>query len=112
MARDYIPHIGDIVGPGLGEGGLTADSVRSIDANTYMEVFSISPEIEAAKAVVLTVAPTTAENAIVSFFSGSPQIYGVDFIIENGNELKWDGLGMDLEGIAIAGEKFYVQYVV
>lgn len=112
MKDRYAPHIGDVVGPGLGEGGLVSDSVRSIDANTFMEVFSITPLIEAAKMVVLTVEPTTIEDVVVTFYSGSAQEYGIDFVIENGIELKWNGLGMDLDGIAIAGEKFFVQYVV
>ena len=107
-----ISRIGDTVGPGNGEGGLTADSVRSIDANTYMEVFNINQSIESAKKVTLQVEPSTKENAVLVFFSGSAQDYGIDFEILNGNEVHWNGLGMDAEGIAIDGEKFYVQYVV
>ena len=58
----------------------------------------------------LTLSPTPADTDEVAMFivGGSSQKPGIDYEIINGNELSWDGLGLD--GLLSVGDKILLLY--
>lgn len=58
------------------------------------------------KYVTLEATPTVEEDVLVTPEGGPMQIYGNDYIV-NGNQLSWDGLGLD--GVLEVGEYLIVQ---
>ena len=65
--------------------------------NGFATVYQTPPltlaQIVAAK-VILPVTPDDPTKVLCTPIHGTPQRYGVDFIVQNTNELTWAGLGM------------------
>jgi hypothetical protein len=72
------------------------------------DVITLSSGDISAKKVVLSATPSFT-NIFLQPEGGIPQVYGEDFILINGNEISWDGLGLD--GFLEAGERLFISYV-
>ena len=59
------------------------------------------------KYIVLSGAPNPATKTILDIPTGTPQIYGTDFVV-TGSQLSWNGLGLD--GQVNLGDTFRIQY--
>ena len=71
-----------------------ADSVTSINDNTFMEIRKITASEITTKQITLLQTPTDPSKVIVDVVGGTSQIFGVDFTTVN-NFLSWDGFGME-----------------
>ena len=75
---------------------------------TKVDVITIRPEHMANKRITLTKPPISWEKIRVAPEGGPNQIFYKDFIIQNDNELVWDGLGLD--GLLEVGDTLVIEY--
>jgi hypothetical protein len=90
-------------GNGIDKGGFPIG--RGVDNKSYTITLSGS-DIQNKK-IILDPAPIYPTNVSLTPYGGIPQANGIDFEVI-GNELKWNGLGLD--NFLEAGEKLIVQY--
>jgi hypothetical protein len=103
------PAIGQTVEVSYITNGLSANP--TVPSASYIPEYHTvtGPEL-AAKKFTLLHSPLVPSQATADMIGGSPQAYGADFTIINGNEFNWDTLGLDgqiLLGTVMRIEYFY-----
>lgn len=91
----------------LDDGTIVDYGAGVINPILFVEYFTLDSSQVAAAEITLTHSPMTANQVILDVISGSPQIYGDDFIV-SGTTLSW--AGKNLASVLIVGDKLRVQY--
>ncbi|MDZ4810760.1 MAG: hypothetical protein SGI96_21195 [Bacteroidota bacterium] len=105
----WVPQIGQqmyafYLIDGSGGGGGPAPT-----GTEYVEYRTLTAPEATAKQLVLAATPASILKVKVDIIGGTSQEFGIDFTVI-GNVLGWNGLGMDLQGIALTGDKLRVTY--
>jgi hypothetical protein len=74
----------------------------------YDLIYTITSEDIAEKRIVLSFIPEFPERIKLTPDGGPLQVYGVDYIIVNRNEITWEGLGLD--GFLETDEVVFINY--
>ena len=69
-------------------------NVDAIGRN-YDQTLTLTAQNIAEKKIVLSFIPEFPERIKLTPDGGPQQIYGIDYIIINRNEISWDGFGLD-----------------
>lgn len=82
----------------------------NVDAlgRNYEQILTITAENVAEKKIVLSFIPEFPESIKITPDGGPQQVYGVDYIIINRNELSWANLSLD--GFLEEGEFVFLSY--
>jgi hypothetical protein len=92
----------------IATGGATSGGGGGVgSANFVVDYPSVNATDLINKYVVLSGIPNPATKTVLDIPTGTPQIYGTDFIV-SGNQLSWNALGLD--GQVNLGDTFRVQY--
>jgi len=90
----------------FGGDGSTAGGI-SIGAGISVETRVLTTQEITDKKLTLNTTPLTPSNILLTPEGGIPQRYGIDFTV-SGNELSWNGLGLD--GFLASGEYITIVY--
>jgi hypothetical protein len=82
-------------------------NVDAIGRN-YDQIITLTAQDIAEKKIVLSFIPEFPERIKLTPDGGPQQIYAIDYIIINRNELSWSNLGLD--GFLEAGEIVFINY--
>lgn len=75
---------------------------------TKVDVITIQQQHLDNKKITLTKPPVSWEKIRVAPEGGPNQVFYKDFIVENGSDLSWNGLGLD--GLLDVGDVLVVEY--
>jgi len=88
---------------------LKVSKVETIAGNYFVENHVVTAGESAAKEITLTHVSTKPTEVTVDVPGGTPQTYGVDFIV-SGDVLSWNGYGM--ETIIAENDRIRVNYIL
>ena len=92
-----------------GPASTTAETVDSIEANWFVEYFTLNGTQATNKQVTLATTPVDAGEVTVDVTGGTSQVYGTDFTV-TGNILSWNGYA--LETVLDTGDRIRVGYTI